>query len=138
MIVRMNIEYSDFMKSCDVIVSKVPFASRTVIEKAGAEIMLISKSIVPIDTNTLRETAYYNVESAGSFHEATIGYADAEHDKANPISKRMASTYAVVVHEDLYAHHSHGMAKFLTSAVAYWSSKYPNVVKDVFQQLGLV
>jgi hypothetical protein len=126
------------MKNCSTLISKVSFGTKTVLEESASQILAISRSIVPIDTDTLRETGYYYIEGTPGRMDATIGYADAAHDRMNPKSKKMASTYAVVVHEDLSLHHEHGQARFLRDAVAYWASRFPSIVKDVFEQLGII
>lgn len=136
--IRMNLEYSKFEKNCKYLISEIPRASRAVMEQAGKEIIDLSRSIVPIDTDTLRETAYYRVEGTSGRYDVTVGYADPEHDKMNPKTKRMASEYVVAVHEDLLAGHDHGVPLFLRNAVAFWAMKYPRIVKSVFQQLNII
>jgi len=86
--------------------------------KEGAQyIMAESTAEVPYQTGTLQSSAFINeavVTNAGVFIK--FGYGG-PNDKLNPDTGRMASSYMVYVHEDLFKYHPYGKAKFLEDPV---------------------
>ena len=135
--VRFDIDHTLFTNTCNVLISKVPRATRNLVDLAGQEILADSNRMVPKETNTLMNSGYYEVGGNSADWDVTIGYADAAHDQSNPKSGKLASEYAVVVHEDLLAGHNIGEAKFLEKAFINWVSRYPRIAKQVFSELGL-
>lgn len=76
-------------------------------------IMAQSKELVPVDTGTLRSSGYV----APPVQDMTVlrvelGYGGPA-AKINPKTGQSADGYALYVHENLEAHHPHGMAKYL-------------------------
>ncbi|MBC7340954.1 MAG: HK97 gp10 family phage protein [Clostridia bacterium] len=75
------------------------------------EIMTESKEECPVDTGTLRDSGF--VEPDKSRYRVRVGYGGPA-TKINPKTGQMSDEYAVIVHEDLNAHHKAGKkAKFL-------------------------
>ncbi len=66
--------------------------------KAALVLQRESQLRVPVDTGALRNSAFTRKEGSGVNTAAVVGYTQA---------------YAVVVHEDLEAHHPVGEAKYL-------------------------
>jgi hypothetical protein len=65
-------------------------------------IMAQSKELVPVDTGALRSTGIVSPPVIeGDLVSVELGYGGP------------AAPYAVIVHENLEAHHPHGMAKYL-------------------------
>jgi hypothetical protein len=138
MIVRFDIDYINFMTSCNVLIAKVPRATKRLMLQAGAEILANSNVLVPKETLTLMSSGYYEVAGRSATDwDLTVGYADVAHDQQNPKSGKMASEYVVVVHEDLLAYHPLGEAKFLEKAFLQWVTRFPRVAKAVLKELGL-
>lgn len=68
--------------------------------------MTESKRRVPVDTGVLRASGFVQEpERKGSNISVTLSYGGA------------AETYAIIVHEDLEAHHRVGQAKYLESVL---------------------
>jgi hypothetical protein len=83
--------------------------------KEHADIVMAESNLqVPVDTFTLGQTGYVgNAYKKGGEITIDLGYASPSTDIMNPITTKMASTYAVEVHEDLNVFHPVGKAKFL-------------------------
>ena len=117
-----NIEYSEFAKSLEVLLSKVERGTKKATKQACEEILAESIRQVPKDTNTLAKSAFYEIHGKYRNFTATIGYGG-NGDPINPKTGRPASEYMVVVHEDLQAHHPVGKAKFLEDPVREYQRK---------------
>lgn len=129
-----NIEFDkksldDFRSQCNVAISKLGNGSRKALVAACNEILGESMAQVPQDTSTLLLSAFWEVNGDyKSGWDATIGYGG-NGDPINPKTGKPASSYAVVVHEDLSAHHVMGKAKFLEDPVrAYAAENFPRTV----------
>ena|SRR5690242_17900092 len=76
-------------------------------------IMAQSKELVPVDTGTLRASGFVLPPvQDGTVMRVELGYGGPA-AKINPKTGESSDGYAVYVHENLEAHHPHGMAKFL-------------------------
>lgn len=135
--VRFDIDHINFSANCNVLISKIPRATRRLVDLAGQEILADSNRMVPKDTTALMKSGYYEVSGGSNDWAVTIGYADSVHDEKNPKSGKMTSEYVVVVHEDLLVDHPLGEAKFLEKAFMNWVQRYPRIAKQVFAELGL-
>ena len=135
--IRANIDFIDFMTNCNVLISKIPRATRNLTEQAGQDILELSNSKVPVETETLKNSGYYEVGGTYRAWDVIVGYADTAHDMVNPVSGKKASEYAVVVHEDLLAGHKIGEAKFLEKAIIEWIQKYPRLARQLCADLGM-
>lgn len=76
-------------------------------------IMTESQQEIPRYTGTMASTAYVDVNVNG---DVEFGYGG-PNDAWNPETKQMASEYLMAVHEDLYARHVTGKAKFLEDPI---------------------
>lgn len=117
-----NIEYSEFAKSLEVLLSRVERGTKKATRQACEEILAESLRQVPRDTNTLAKSAFYEIHGKYRNFTAIIGYGG-NGDPTNPKTGRPASDYMVVVHEDLQAHHPVGKAKFLEDPVREYQRK---------------
>lgn len=133
-------EHDKFASALEVVVRNVGRATKTATIQACEEILEQSLEQVPRDTETLASTAFYNVSrrmaTKNYTYEGVIGYAGmagagVNHDRLNPKSRAMASSYAVRVHEDLNALHPNGgKAKFLEDPVrAYANGRFKRVAE---------
>lgn len=128
-----------FVGSCEATIRNVGRATRTGTEQACKDILNDSLAQVPRNTGTLASTGFYEVtrrtDIKGYTYEGTIGYAGmtgkgAKHDAVNSRTGAAASTYAVVVHENLFAIHPVGKAKFLEDPVrSYGSVRFKRVAE---------
>jgi hypothetical protein len=94
--------------------------SRRVGQALGAEmylegegIMAQSKELVPVDTGALRASGYVElpvIDGLGASVE--LGYGGPA-SRPNPKTGEETDVYAIIVHEDLEAHHKVGIAKYL-------------------------
>ncbi len=76
-------------------------AGKMALREEAEVIMTTSKQTVPVDTGALRESGHVDMTDDG----ARLAYGDSAVD------------YAIVVHEDLDAHHTSGTAKYLERPV---------------------
>ena len=77
------------------------------------QVMAESKAEVPIDTTTLQQSAYVEAPKTGLGKIwVKMGYGGMN-DKRNPDTGKMASEYALKVHENKDLKHSYGKWKFL-------------------------
>lgn len=119
----LTVEYSEFNKALDVVLTRVGRATKKATLAACEEIMAESKKQVPRDSNTLANSAYFDIK--GNYRTgfyAEIGYGG-NGNPINPKTGQRASEYMVVVHEDLSAHHPIGKAKFLEDPVRDYQRK---------------
>lgn len=104
-----------------IIEKAVPAAAQAMYE-LGNEVMNESKAdYVPVDTGTLRDSGQVDMEIDGSTITVILGYGGAAKD------------YAVIQHEDLTLHHTHGQAKFLETPML---AKAPEVQSRLFKIIG--
>jgi len=86
--------------------------------KQEAELtMTESKREVPVDTGSLRNSGFVEEPRInGKQISVKLGYGGVA-TKVNPKNGEVTTTYAVIVHEDLSAHHAVGNAKFLENPI---------------------
>jgi hypothetical protein len=135
--VFFDVSYFQFQTAANIVISKVPGATKKLMEAAGKEILADSNRMVPKDTLTLMDSGFAEVSGNSALWVLSVGYADAAHDMQNPVSGKMASEYVVAVHEDLLAYHAVGEAKFLEKAFINWIAKYPRLMNQVLTDIGL-
>lgn len=81
--------------------------------REGIGIIEQSKPLCPVDTGTLRSSAYVEEpKQEGDVITVEIGYGGPA-AKINPKTGESADSYAIYVHENLQAFHKVGVAKFL-------------------------
>lgn len=119
-----------FRNRCSAAIRNVANGTKKATTKACEEILADSLSQVPRNTNTLANSAFYEVgrrtdTSPNTWaYEAVIGYGG-NGNPYNAKSKQYASEYMVEVHEDLFAEHPNGgKAKFLEDPVRAYSNKF--------------
>lgn len=125
-------EQRKFASSMEIVLRNVYRGTKSATEQACKEILEESLKQVPRDTETLASTAFYEVNrrmaTKNYTYEGVIGYAGmagsgANHDRLNPKSRAMVSSYAFRVHEDLSAQHPNGgKAKFLEDPVKEYAA----------------
>lgn len=124
-----TLDIDDFEHNLNASLSKVGNGSRKALVEACEEILNESLMQVPYETGTLSNSAFYEI--TGSYKtgwEATIGYGG-NGDPVNPLTGKPASSYMLIVHENLRAHHPLGKAKFLEDPVReYTQRKFPRTV----------
>ena len=120
---------SNFNARCEAAINRVGNGSRKALVEACNEIIENSLAQVPYATGTLGLSAFWEITgSYKTLWEASLGYGG-NGDPVNPKTGKPASSYALIVHEDLYAHHPIGKAKFLEDPVReYAREKYPRTV----------
>ena len=122
-------QLATFKAECNAVISKVGRGTRKALVEACNIISEDSLNQVPRDTNTLALSQYWEV--TGNYRtgwEATIGYGG-NGDPVNPKTGKSASSYMLAVHEDLYAHHVHGKAKFLEDPIRDFArERFPRTV----------
>lgn len=125
--VTMDVNFSKFHKKCEATISKVARSTYAATKEACEDIMKESLRQVPRDTETLANSAFYDIRKAKDYgYEATLGYGGSA---INPKTGVPVMDYAVAVHEDLEAVHPIGKAKFLEDPIRdYASEKFPRTV----------
>lgn len=125
--VTMDINFSKFHKKCEATISKVARSTYAATEEACEDIMEESLRQVPRDTETLANSAFYEIQKAKDYgYEAILGYGGSA---INPKTGVPVMDYAVAVHEDLEAVHPIGKAKFLEDPIRdYAAKKFPRTV----------
>ena len=79
----------------------------------GQEIIKESLPLVPVDTGALRGSSYCDEPKREGTHVTVeLGYGGVA-SKINPKSGEPSGVYALIVHENLEAHHEVGQAKYL-------------------------
>jgi len=86
--------------------------------KTEAELtMTESKKEVPVDTGALRDSGFVDEPKiSGGDISVRLGYGGVA-TKVNEKTGEITTTYAVIVHEDMKAHHVVGKAKFLEDPI---------------------
>ena len=125
--VTMDVNFEKFHKKCEAVISKVAKSTYWATEEACEDIMEESLRQVPRDTETLANSAFYDITHAKDYgFEATLGYGGFA---INPKTGMPVMYYAVIVHEDLDAVHPIGKAKFLEDPIrAYVDEKFPRTI----------
>ena len=80
--------------------------------EAGLLVQGVAQGRTPVDTGNLKGTAYTRKAQNGDL-SVEVGYT---------------ADYALVVHEDMEAHHENGQAKFLTSTLHDEESRVLNII----------
>lgn len=97
------IGYEQCLAAVDVFGIRVAAAASEAAYREALFELPMTKELVPVATGALRRTGH--VERHGLEAQASIVYGDEMVD------------YAVIVHEDLYAHHENGQAKYIEDVV---------------------
>jgi hypothetical protein len=125
----------NFNAALDVIISKVGRGTKNGTKAACEELLKMSLEQVPRFTNTLANSAYYEI--SGTYKtgfKGTVGYGG-NGDPINPITGESASSYMMAVHENLSAFHPIGNAKFLENpAREYAKENFPRTVFKYAQE----
>ena len=127
--------FRNFDGRCQAAIRNVFRGTKKATIAASEEILANSIKQVPKLTETLKQSAFYEVHRRADTapttwaYEATIGYGG-NGDPINPISGQPASQYMVVVHEDYTVSHPVGNAKFLENPVREYAAK--NFKRTVF------
>ena len=118
-----------FDQSLEAVLSKIGKNTRKGAIEACRIISEDSLNQVPRDTDTLAMSQFWEV--TGYYKtgwNAIIGYGG-NGDPINPKTGRRASSYMVVVHEDLDALHIIGKAKFLEDPIRdYYRERFPRTI----------
>ena len=127
----IDINFSKFYKNIDVAMSRVFRGTKKATTQACKEILEDSLTEVPRDTDTLASSGFYEVTGSYKNFEGRVGYGG-NGDPENPKDGLRTSEYAVAVHEDLYAAHPIGKAKYLEDPVRRYAQKFPRaIMKEV-------
>jgi len=87
-------------------VARINLTARAALREEGETIMSASKEIVPVDLGTLKSSGHVESEALPGRARVVLGYG-------GPAGSGENVGYALIVHEDLAAHHEHGQAKYL-------------------------
>ena len=101
---------------------KTKQGAKKALKTTATNIMAQSQSEVPRETETLLSTAYIEQPKvSGDIVSLNLGYASSDKDKRNPLTGKMASEYALVVHETppSEAKHPYGKWKYLADPTTY-------------------
>lgn len=137
-------EAGKFRTACEAVIRNVGTGTKAATIDAGASIIDESIRQVPVDTGTLRDSAYFGVSRRSDLksyrYGAVLGYGEPEgldsnlglgaiewymvpNNGVNAKTGYQASTYAAKVHEDLSMPHPNGgKAKFLEDPIRNWAS----------------
>jgi hypothetical protein len=143
-VANITIQWSgidDAVARLDTIVTNATDNTNAAITASCEEILLDSLRQVPRDTSALARSGYYKVRQnrtdTGGFASGftgEVGYGG-NGDPVNPISGLPASSYMVVVHEDMSMNHPHGgNAKFLENAVNAYETRFVDSIANAIQQ----
>lgn len=130
------IDFSPFLKSVDVAISRVQRGTKKATKAACEEILGESLRQVPRDTDTLANSGAYEILGSYTNFVGIINYGGIK-DPVNPKTHKHASEYMVAVHEDLSAHHMIGKAKFLEDPVNDYKNKFTSKAGEIIRtELG--
>ncbi len=135
----INVNIKPFIERHRFIEMKVANAGRIGLQRIGNDILQQSLFEVPIDTGTLRTTAYITAaELIDNVLKLELGYASPQTDLMNPVNELMASQYAIIVHEsEDYDHAPPTKWHFLSDPVEEMSSKFLETLAiEINQALG--
>lgn len=126
---EITIGHKEYAATLEVVMAKVGRATKKATVAACEEILETSLMEVPRETNTLAESAFMEIRgNSKTGFEGTVGYGG-QADPINPKSGMPASSYMVVVHEDLSANHPIGKAKFLEDPTRAYQEKLSPTVQ---------
>lgn len=138
-------ETNKFAASCEIAIYNIGNAAKWITEASCQDILEESLKQVPRDSGTLASTGFYEVQRNTATKRYTyfgvVGYAGMagsgkSHDAINPFTGAPASSYAMIVHEDLSAEHDEHLgqkAKFLEDPVRdYFDGEYARVAEKYF------
>lgn len=86
---------------------------------AGLDLQAESQSLVPVDTGALRNSAFTREVGTANQPEVIVGYTQ---------------SYAIYVHEDLFAFHNVGYAKYLENPARYMRRDLIRTIKDELEK----
>lgn len=135
----LNVNPKPFIEKNRFIETKVINAGRLGLQKLGNDIYHQSLFEVPVDTGTLKSTAYITpAELKENILTLELGYASPQTDLQNPANELMASQYAVLVHQsDKYQHDPPTKWHFLSDPVEEVSSRFLETLSiEIEQALG--
>jgi hypothetical protein len=137
---RFKLDTSEFNNAVRGTIRGIGNASKHVTNEACEKIYLESQGLVPTDTGALRDSGYYEVRKRSDIlsyrYEGEIGYSDEVHDRLNPKSNSFSSSYAMYVHENLFAYHPNGQAKFLEIPfLRYTTSVLPEELRQKYSEV---
>lgn len=111
--ITMKVDSSKFQNKVTNLLTAVAQGSSGVTKEFTEALYSATLTEVPKDTNTLSSSAYREVEQGFLRTHGVVGYGG-NGDPMNPKSRRHASEYMVVIHEDLSMNHPNGgKAKYL-------------------------
>lgn len=130
---KFDMDITSFKNSIQVTISKVGTATKKATIEGAKEILQNSLEEVPKLTDTLAQSAYYEIIGSSKDFSAEIGYGG-NGDPVNPSTGQKASEYAIYVHEDLEAQHPIGKAKYLEDPLKEYSKKFTRSYAKILQQ----
>lgn len=135
--VTMDVNVKKFTKDCFAMMDRIGRGTKKATKAAVDEIYEESIRQVPKNSSTLMMSAYKEVKGSSPVFEGIVGYGG-NGDPMNPFSHRRASEYMVKVHEDLYARHTIGKAKFLEDPIKQFTmEKFPRTyIKHIMPELN--
>ena len=108
---------ANMMANCQRLKLNSKSGAKRALREVATNIMAQSRSECPIDTMALVNSSYIeNPIDSGDSVSIKMGYGGLN-DKMNPDSGKMASEYALVVHEIPQYYHPYGKWKFLEDPV---------------------
>ena len=132
---RLDMNFDGFEASLRTAIDRVDRGTKKATINACEEILEESLKQVPRDTETLAKSGYIEIKGAYKNFTGEVGYGG-NGDPINPKTGEPASSYALIVHEDLTAEHPVGKAKFLEDPVREYANKFKrNVVSVINEEL---
>jgi hypothetical protein len=123
-----------FLRNLNKIALHTQSESQQVLIKIAYQIMAASQAQVPVETAALLQSAFVDAEVyRRSVIQVNFGYGGPK-DTANKRTGKLASSYAVYVHERLDLIHPIGKAKFLEDPVNEYVNK---LLPELVTALGL-
>lgn len=96
---------------------KFPLQVAAALSDEADEIMTESKSEVPIDTGSLKDSGFVDPPTiSGNNISVKLGYGG-KHVQVNPKTGQLTTIYAIIVHEDTQTNHARGKAKYLIDPI---------------------
>lgn len=114
---KLKIDHYAFEKALKNALSAQISYNTDALLQVAKYILALSQQKVPVDTGALKASGFVGrTSNSYDVPRIRIGYGGFA-DKVNPKTGRYASTYAVIVHEDLSKVHTVGEAKYLEKAI---------------------
>lgn len=129
---EFSIDYKQFESQLNVVLSRVETGTKKATSAACQEILEMSLSEVPRETNTLANSAFFEIHGKYRNFTAVVGYGG-HGDPVNPVTGERASSYMVAVHERLDVYHPTGKAKFLEDPVRAYQTKYAGRAANIIR-----